>query len=280
MDSVLYYSGKTTGSFLTFSVPIAASLLLGIAFLIAIYLVFKYVIIPSQLRHAEELKELAIRHLNEKSLVFMEAVEKERKRIAMDLHDNIIQSLSAANIRIETLKTSDAENVRPLNEISGIITNASSDIRQLIRNIIPTDLSTLGIEDALKNYIRSIKTSSGINYIINLGNFPGRFDLNTNLMIYRILQEVVNNIEKHSGATEASVTAVVKENFLTLNIADNGKGFNSIAKDDGKKGFGLLNMEYRVSLLNGELNITSEPGKGTTIVIKIPLARKEEPARA
>lgn len=282
MDSILYYLEKTSASsYLKFSIPFSIALFLAVVFVIAIYTVFKYIIIPAQKKHAQEMNELEMQHAKEQALMFMNGVEQERKRIAMDLHDNIIQTLSAANIRLEILKHNSNSDQGPLNEVSDILRKSTADIRDLINNITPADLSTIGFQGAVNNYLRSISRNQQIKYNIDLKNFPGIFDSNTNLMLYRIIQEILNNIEKHSQATEAGINCSLLDGQLIIEAKDNGKGFSpgnigsnkTEGKPEGKPGaeFGLSNIAYRVSLLNGEIEINSGEGKGTTLKITIPL---------
>ncbi|NUN09012.1 MAG: sensor histidine kinase [Ignavibacteriaceae bacterium] len=277
MDSILYYLEKTSASsYLKFSIPFTMALFLGVTFVLLVYMIFRYIIIPTKRKHDEELKELERLHANEQALMFMNGVEQERKRIALDLHDNIIQTLSAANIRLEALKLNNNLDVNPINEVSGIIRKSTSDIRDLINNITPADLSKIGFEDAIKNYLRSIRGFSKINYIIDLKSFPAGLDQNTNIMLYRILQEVLNNIEKHSKATEALLSCSIIDGQFLIEASDNGCGFDiNDKKNEAISGFGLSNMEYRVSILGGEISIESGEGDGTKIIIAIPLEKKK-----
>lgn len=252
------------------------ALFLGVTFVLLVYMIFRYIIIPTKRKHDEELQELERLHANERAMMFMNGVEEERKRIALDLHDNIIQSLSAANIRLEMLKLNNDMDVSPVNEVSGIIRKSTSDIRDLINNITPADLSKIGFEDAIKNYLRSIRGVSSINYLVDLKSFPPGLDQNTNIMLYRILQEVLNNIEKHSNATEARLYGSISDGQFVIEASDNGCGFDpSDKKQSSISGFGLLNMEYRVSILRGEISIVSGAGDGTKITIAIPLEKKK-----
>jgi signal transduction histidine kinase len=228
-------------------------------------------------RSAAEKEEQRRKYLSQ----LYKAHETERKNIAMELHDSVIQSLivltnqaqsvisNRNNINVDQKSEKDSgikvEQVIALRDMSREI---SKDIRNICLNLRPYIIDDMGFIPAIRWLIS--RTRSDVTISLTVDGKERRFDPETELMVYRILQEAINNINRHSMATEASIFLIFYDGGLKIVIEDNGKGFvfpekASALTEEGK--LGLIGMQERVKLLNGEIKIRSELGRGTLITI-------------
>ena len=239
-------------------------LMLGILFLVGISgLLVLY------LRKNQQQK-IARLHIDEQKLrlaASIEGEERERKRIASELHDGLGQLLSAAKLNVSSLETSE-ENQALTNSLQ-IIDSAVDEVRNISHSMMPNALISLGLIPALKEQVRLINGSNQIRLNADLMN---EISLNeaTAIGVYRIIQEVINNTLKYAEASEIDLSLKTSANQLEVEIKDNGKGFDlEIAKK--KKGIGLNNIMSRVDFLKGHINFDSILGKGTHVRLAIPL---------
>jgi signal transduction histidine kinase len=193
----------------------------------------------------------------------------ERKRIARELHDTVSQSLFASNLMSESISKS--WNKKPeavlknLEIIRGLNTAALSDIRILLTNLMPEKISKINLIELIKTLLNSFKKRLEIKTdFIYDGNY--NFTNKVKLEVYYIAQEIFNNILKHSEATYVNVRLKLYYNNLEMIISDNGKGFNLKDKNTRRR-FGINIMRERTKLINASLNITSNPGQGTTVLL-------------
>ena len=135
---------------------------------------------------------------------------------------------------------------------------------------MPATLSKLGIVAALQNLIGNISSHSGLQISFSAHGFEGRIEETTEISIYRIILELINNIVKHAEAGKVSIQLIKYPHYINLVIEDNGRGFNYSKATEEKKGIGLGNILSRVEYLKGTIDIDSSPGKGTTVIIEIP----------
>ncbi len=203
-----------------------------------------------------------------------EQIEEERNRIASELHDSIGQQLLLTKLRIQ--KIEEKLNLASDNEISDldrILQDTISELKTIIYNLKPKILDELGLGPAVTSLVHLISEQSGIKGSLNIHNLNGRLDKRLELFTFRLAQETLNNIMKHSGADEFNVILQENKNNLRLIVSDNGKGFDIKERGNeyGLNGFGLLNMKERVESFGGELKIDSTPGEGTMIMAKIPI---------
>jgi signal transduction histidine kinase len=196
--------------------------------------------------------------------------EKERQRIAQDLHDSVGQFLIGTRIKINNLVTKKEENIhKELNEISELLNKAVQEVRTVSHNLTPIDIQKRKFEDVLRVTTERMTISSNL-----LINFQSLGDIesipeNHKVNLYRVIQEILTNITKHAKAQNVFVQLSVREEEISLLIEDDGIGFDSTKIADFQ-GIGLKNIQSRVSLMNGELTIDSHSQKGTTILIDIP----------
>lgn len=204
-------------------------------------------------------------------LSILEAQEEERRRISEGLHNGVGQILYSAKLHLnryleqQTVKTSTAT---PLYQVDQILDEAIRQTRGLSHELAPALLEQFGLETAFKEIGNSLSNSS-LNIQCLIYNLPEQLEKHLQIVVYRIAQELANNIIKHSKATEASLLLSTQRQQLMLVAEDNGQGFDP--SKSLRNGIGLGSVKNRVELLNGTLNINSAPGQGTQIRITFPL---------
>lgn len=206
------------------------------------------------------------------------AQEKERKRIAEDLHDGLGSVLSAAKLKLSALNGGKnfltGEQKEKYQATLSLLDEASAELRNVSHNIMPATLSKLGLIAALSNVTERISSHAGL--IVELethGMDSGedkRLEESIEISIYRIILELLNNIVKHAEATRVIVQLIKYPAYINITVEDNGKGFEYKKAVNEKKGIGLGNIESRVSYLNGTIEVDSRVGKGTVTIIDIP----------
>lgn len=199
--------------------------------------------------------------------------DKERKRIAEDIHDGLGSVLSAAKLKLSSLeedgKLLTEEQKGKYQATLSLLDEAAAELRTISHNIMPATLSKLGLIAALKNLIGNISSRSGLQVQFEEHGFSERLEESAEISIYRIVLELLNNIVKHAQATNAVVQLIKYPDFINITVEDNGKGFDFVNAINEKKGIGLGNIESRVNYLKGKMDIESSLGKGTIIIIDI-----------
>lgn len=202
-------------------------------------------------------------------LIFFIIVAKERSRLARELHDGMGGILSATKMHLSILKNDEKKIIdsSKLDQPGSMIDYASQEIRTIAHNHSPNILLNSDLEKAINHYCQSVSNSSLQVDCYILGDFQ-KFKNRFKLVIYRIVQELINNIIKHSHANHALVQISLHDNFLSLTVEDNGVGleFNE------SNGIGLANLRERVSKMNGQMTINSEIGKGTAIYLEFEIS--------
>lgn len=210
------------------------------------------------------------------------AHESERERIAAELHDGLGQSLLVIknhSMLGEIVANKENKTQTQFQNISEATTQAIEEVRQITYNLRPYHLNRLGLTQALEAMIEMVEASTTIKFETRISLLDDTFPKDSEVIFYRIIQECVNNIVKHSKATEAKIEIQRNERDILIKISDNGQGF--VSKEDKaisphtKGGFGLIGMAERVRMINGTHNIESSPGNGTTITVKIDLLDNE-----
>lgn len=210
--------------------------------------------------------------------------EEERKRIARELHDETLQSLSAILMRIDMYKLYPEKfGKEKTEELRDIVLRAWEGVLSVIQNLRPSIIDDLGLEAAIKWLFDTHLGEKGINYFFNIkGLKEKRFPPEIEIALFRIIQEAVVNISKHSDAENVILDIDVNENMLRMEIKDDGKGFDieSLFDREGRhlrdgRGLGIMGMKERASLIGGELEIKSAPGEGCTITLIIPVKPRD-----
>ena len=212
---------------------------------------------------------------NELFTAIISIQDNERKRIAEDLHDGLGSILSAAKLNLtrlqdEPMTLSEIQENKYQSSIS-MLDEAIVELRNISHNIMPASLSKLGLVVALKNLFDTISSHSGLLINFTSHAINQRFNESSEINIYRIILELINNIVKHASAKEVTVQLIQYPEYINIAIEDNGKGFNYGQAKSNKKGIGLTNISSRVDFMKGKLDIDSAEGRGTTVFIEIPL---------
>jgi len=210
--------------------------------------------------------------------------EEERKRIARELHDETSQQLTALALNLQALiemmemgDVRDTEIKAMLKRTHNITVQASTEVGRLIRELRPTLLDTLGLPAAIRNLAETNLAPKGIHVSTEFkGMEQRRLPAETELTLFRVAQEAMSNIVRHSGAKKVIVRLECDTNECTLCIEDDGKGFNvaeitRIEKDG--RGAGLFGIRERVGAVGGEAYVESQPGKGAKAIAKVPAGR-------
>lgn len=212
----------------------------------------------------------------------MRVQESERQRIARDLHDSVAQDLSSLRISCETF-FDDAGEAAPIvkkkiTEISRVLHGSINAVRDIAYELRPPCLDELGLPITLFRYCEDFTTRAGIHVdFFSAGLEQFRMDAESEINLYRLVQEALNNIRKHSQATRATIRLVASYPYVILRIDDNGVGFEMDLQNQinqKNKRMGLRSMEERVNLLGGRMSVKSSPGSGTRFFIEVPIVRK------
>lgn len=195
------------------------------------------------------------------------AQEAEQKRIAEDLHDELGGNLAAIKMSLQRINLTEVQSA----ELNELIDKTSQNARNISHNLMPPEFAETSLKDLMENNFRRLNSESDTHFYFYYTGSNHHFDKQEELMIYRIIMELTNNIIKHARATEATIQFIYHEDHLSLVAEDNGKGFYN----DASNGIGLKNIESRVKYLNGSLDIDSD-NHGTTIMIQIPYKNNNE----
>ncbi|MBW6460329.1 MAG: sensor histidine kinase [Bacteroidales bacterium] len=213
----------------------------------------------------EEKKLLAAR-------VLVEGQEKERKRIARELHDGLGVLLSATKMQFTTIKDKSPENRPMIEKATQLLEQASSDVRKISHNMMPGLLTKLGLYEATADLIERINETENINARFRISGDKSRLPENKEIMLYRIVQELVNNTLKHARASKIELTIETNPGTLLMHYMDNGVGYDVQKLLDVETGsFGLRSLQSRVGFLNGTMDIKSSPGQGVRFFIEVPV---------
>ncbi|MBL4656203.1 MAG: PAS domain S-box protein [Bacteroidia bacterium] len=211
---------------------------------------------------------------NKRLFDIIETQEEERHRIATDLHDGLGQTLTAISFNIENLKndldTKKEVRTELVEDLQIHITTALNETKNISYNLMPVILYDLGLEPALKLLCRNIEGNNSIKVEFMYVNNEKFSNKRLNTCLYRITQEALNNIVKHSNASKAEIHIFNSEKTIFLVIEDNGNGFDP--KTKAQPGMGINNIHNRAIALNGKVNINSTVGVGTEIIVEIPMS--------
>jgi signal transduction histidine kinase len=245
---------------------LSAALLLAIGCSVYIFRIER----QNSRRYHEVLK--ARRSLEQLSARLVDAQETERRTISRELHDQVGQTLNAVLVETANLAkripANDAVSLRSLDNIRNFADSSVNSIRDIALLLRPSMLDDLGLIPALEWQAREVSRRSGIKITVKASNVPDSLSDETRTCIYRVVQEALVNVSRHSGAKCAVVTVKQEVNSLSLSVADDGSGFNT----ETTRGLGMLGMEERVRQLGGQLELSSTPGKGTELRVRLPIA--------
>ncbi len=203
-------------------------------------------------------------------LSVIDGQEQERQRLSRELHDGIGQSLVAIRMKLESLDYLPEQEIKAnLSDIRRQFDQIINEIRRITTDLMPPVLDEFGLVIALFNLCEDTGRASGIK--VKFEHRIKTHDWNKKIQtyLYRIIQEAINNIVKHSSARQAYIKLLQDNEFVYLSIQDDGKGFR-IHDQDRHGGHGIHNIQERVKMLGGTIDLKSAPRKGTLIQIKVP----------
>lgn len=225
----------------------------------------------NKLKQNARLQEEVMRQQEIATEAVIEAEENERKRIARDLHDGVGQMMSAAKMNLSLLE----ENIRMTNDEKAafdkavlLVDESCKEVRSVSHNMMPNALIKSGLASAVRTFIDQIE-SPALKVQLYTEGLNESLNKNTETVLYRVLQECVNNVIKHAKASNLDI-AIIKDNSgINATIEDNGRGFDTSDKSKFS-GIGLDNMQKRISFLKGTIEWQSSPGAGTLVAIHVP----------
>jgi signal transduction histidine kinase len=208
-------------------------------------------------------------------------LDMEKSRLSAILHDSVGQNLLLLKLSLQNLKKhlNGISSQEELKYATGIIDSTITEVKDISRTIRPLNIDELGLKTVLVTLSKNVSRESGLNYNINLPDENIKLSIEYESCIYRITQECLNNIIKHSKAKNFSVSLNINENSVTLIVGDDGIGFKpSILFGDRyiSEGMGLMNMQERAEALNGSLYIDSSINEGTLITLNLPRTKERD----
>ena len=246
---------------------------------------FMWQLIEARIRATGEIEQTLNKYQSLYRLYLKEAgaaVTEERTRIACEIHDGLVQSLAGVNFKLdlceELVRKDPKACSKTLRETKANLKLAIQEARQVIFNLRPVQFEKLELIPALTNYLQSYETQYHTTTHFSVKGNEDTLFPKTKIFLFRILQEVLSNVQKHAKAKQVSVALDIGRETLTVTMADDGIGFDikAIAQDPEKwDHFGLRGIVERAKLVGGQATIQSKKGKGTRVTIKVPLVKKE-----
>jgi two-component system NarL family sensor kinase len=228
-------------------------------------------------KRVEQQAKLDLEIANQKEIrtkAILEAEEKERRRIAQDLHDGVGQLLSAAKLNLSNLDSkiidqTEEQKMAMQNALS-LVDDSVKEVRAVSHNMMPNTLIKLGLASAVREFITKLGNAPTLKVDLEIVGLDTRLENQIETVLYRVIQEIVNNIIKHAKASQISMQLIRHETELNIMIEDNGVGFDTNQLDNFE-GIGLKGIQTRIEFLNGSVHFDSSVGRGTTIIIDVPL---------
>jgi signal transduction histidine kinase len=245
----------------------------GLAIVLLLSFIFAYysqrtrknrIIAEQRIQQLEEEKKL----LAARSIV--EGQEEERKRIAKELHDGLGVLLSSAKMHFTSIRDKTPEALPMIEKAAKLLEQASGDVRRISHNMMPGLLTKYGLYEALEDLMEQVDDMEGIQAEVNIAGEQERLKENTEIMLYRIIQEMVNNTLKHANAKRMVLNISITPGNLEVEFTDDGKGFE-LEEKRKLKSLGLTSIESRIRFLNGTVDVNTSPGKGTSYSFSVPV---------
>ena len=220
-----------------------------------------------------KMQEVLLEQKKKTTQAVMQAEEDERKRIALDLHDSVAQKMVVAKLNLEAFENG-LPNLTPeqkdvYNNIFSLVDESCTEVRELSHSMVPQAFFKSGLTDAIKSLTNKIENKN-LHVTFSAAGDLSNLAQNSELMIYRIVQECIQNVLKHAKASRLDIALIAENNELDITVEDNGIGFNTEAGIN--ESVGLKNVRSRIEYLNGTLDINSQPGSGTVVAFYIPLS--------
>ena len=226
-----------------------------------------------QLQNKMNLQAEVMKQQDIATRAIINAEENERKRIAAELHDGVGQMMSAAKMNLSAIENEisfkDEAQKNSFDKVIGMIDESCKEVRSVSHQMMPNALLKSGLASAVKEFIDKID-SRIIKINLHAEGLNERLDTNVETVLYRVIQECVNNVVKHSGANNLDISLIKDADGIAATVEDNGRGFDTGDKQKFE-GIGLKNISSRISFLKGTVDFDSAPGKGTLVAIHVPI---------
>ncbi len=228
----------------------------------------------SVLKQKALLSQTLLQQQELRNKAIVEAEEKERIRIARELHDGIGQQLSATKMNLSAfehnLSSLPIAVVAKYQDLITLVDDAVKEVRSVSHNMMPNALIRSGLVSAVRDFVNKLSLSQMLKVDLQIVGLNERLENTTETVLYRVLQETVNNIIKHADASQISIQLIKHNDYLNMMVEDNGKGFDA-SRLHSFEGIGLKNIVSRIQYLDGSVDFDSSPNRGTTVIINVPL---------
>jgi signal transduction histidine kinase len=226
-----------------------------------------------QLKEREEARSQLLRKV-------ITAQEDERKRIARELHDETTQDLAVLAMGIDAAQDAYRSGMVPrLDEVKALAVRTLEDVHRLILDLRPSVLDDLGLLSAIRWYADRALVTRGVSVRCEFGELP-RLPQEMETALFRVCQETLSNVARHAQASAVLVQVGVEQGQVVIDVEDDGKGFDeeALSHADGRKHWGLMGIRERAEILGGAATVSSQPGQGTHVVVRVPVPREAGPA--
>ncbi len=206
--------------------------------------------------------------------------EQERQRLAKDLHDHLGSILATVKVNLQGIfeREKSLKNQEQVQTVNTLVDKACNDVRGIAHNLHMGISESFGLTTALKDLAQSVSGANGIKVQFTASNYSDRLDTNLEIFIYRMVQEFLSNALRHSEANQISIQLTCLDELVSIIVEDNGRGFDENDTSIKGDGIGLKNLVSRIEEFDGEITIDSTSGKGTTILVDLPLILQPEMA--
>lgn len=200
----------------------------------------------------------------------IEIQEQTLKTISQEIHDNVGQILSLAKLNLGTFEEMESDyNQTKIDNTKQLVSKAINDLRELSRSLSGDKMADLGLKDAVENELKIISNTGQFETSLNIKGQPFKLSPQNEMIIFRIVQESLNNVLKHSKADNIRVNLDYEIDYFKLSVADDGSGFEGNLLEAKNTGIGLNNMKSRAALIGAKFSINSKPWEGTTVIVEL-----------
>jgi two-component system NarL family sensor kinase len=241
--------------------------------LLGSFVIFMFILYRKKQRAHKEKESLFQQTILQSQL---EIQEQTMLTISQEIHDNIGQVLSLAKLNLGTIDLNKPETLtQKITDSRELVGKAIQDLRNLAKGLNTSFIKEMGLLRSIEYELDMVRRSGGFITRLNTLGIPVKLDTQKELILFRIVQEVFNNIIKHAEATELLIEINFLPGVVTITITDNGKGFDFTLQDINENpnfGLGLRNMQSRAQLVGAQFNLTSIPRIGTTVILSLPFS--------
>lgn len=242
---------------------------------ISAIVVFVVMYYRKQQSQRQKVKQLGEHHRKQLLEASIQTQEQVRRQLGGDLHDDVGAHLSTVRLSLGMLeRTIDNTDLHKehLQSTQNLVNDLVTKVRALSKELVPSTLDNFGLSMALQDFTHLVSSHTGVQVSLQQISPIGRYAQQVELSLYRTVQELVNNALKHAQATEIKVVFAEVNNQLNVEVSDNGVGFDATVLNEPNRGIGLRNIESRLSVINGTINLDIAKGKGSRFEIKVPIS--------